>query len=89
MRLLISSSVSEASGSTRFFSRAFCSTRSVLMPAPSSLISMTMRPPRCSADKMDRALFALAGGESVFRQLDAMVDRVADDVGQRIARAAR
>ena len=85
MRLLISSSVSVASGPTSPCSRAFLSTRSELMPAPSSRISMTIRPPRCSAREMDRALLVLAGGESVRRRLDAVVDRVADDVGQRIA----
>ena len=35
--------------------------------------------------EVDRALFVLAGGQAVGRRLDAVVDRVADDVGQRIA----
>ena len=85
MRLLISSSVSVASGPISPRSRAFLSTRSELIPAPSSRISMTIRPPRCSAREMDRPLLLLAGRQPVGRRLDAVVDRVADDMRQRIA----
>ena len=85
MRLLTSSSVSVASGPRSPRSRAFLSTRSELIPAPSSRIWMMIRPPRCSAREMNRSLFLLAGSQSIRRQLDAMVDRVADDVRQRIA----
>ena len=85
MRLLISSSLSMASAPTRPFSRAFLSTRSELIPAPSSLISMTMRPPRCSAESRIVPSSFLPAARAVRRRFDAVVDRVADDVRQRIA----
>ena len=85
IRLLISSSLRLASGLTRPFSFAFLSTRSELMPAPSSLTSMTMRPPRCSAESRIVPSSLFTRRQPIRRQFDAVVDRIADDMRQRIA----
>ena len=85
IRLLISSSVSVASALTRPFSRAFFSTRSGLMPAPSSRDFDDDAAAAMLGGQADGALLGLAGGDALVRRLDAVIHRVADDMGERIA----
>ena len=55
------------------------------MPRPSSAISIRIWLPDWRAETRQQADLALAGLQALGRRLDAVIDRVADDVGQRIA----
>ena len=46
---------------------------------------MTMRPAAMLGREPHRALLRLAGGEALLRRLQAVVDGIADHVGQRLA----
>ena len=55
------------------------------MPRPSSRTSMTTLPPAWRAAIVERAGPRLAGGDALVRRLEAVVERVADEVDERIA----
>ena len=63
---------------------AISRTRGRSMPAPSSATSMMMRPERCAAARRTLPCAGLPAAIAHFRLLEAVVDRVADHVGQRI-----
>ena len=74
-------------GDQAFARRRSPCTRGRLMPAPSSETSMTMRPERCGADSRTRPSAGLPAAMRVLRRFEAVVDGVADHVGQRIGEA--
>ena len=85
IRLSICSSVSDCVGSDQAAARrAFWPHALAVDAAPSSATSMTMRPPACSADSRMVPSAGLPARDALVRRLDAVVDRVADHVRQRI-----
>ena len=73
--------------STRPRSQARCSTLSRWMPRPSSLMRITMLPDSWQAASVSRALRRLAGGQALLGRLQAVVQRVAHQVHQRVGDA--
>ena len=66
------------------FSAALARMRSRFRPPPSSATSITMLPPWWPADRNRRPASVLPAARARFRHLDAVVDAVAHQVGQRI-----
>ena len=66
------------------FSTAFCAIRSTLRPAPSSATSTATWPPSWYARSVSVPSAALPAAIRRSRLLDAVVDRVAHQVGQRV-----
>ena len=83
IRLSISSSVSTSSSAIRPRDTAMPRTRSRLMPRPSSLISMTIRPARCSATRRTVPSAGLPASRRSSGVFEAVVDGVAQHVGDR------
>ena len=63
---------------------AFVAIRAGSMPAPSSLISMLTWPPSWKARSVKVPSAGFPCRDADFGRFDAVVDRIADDVGQRI-----
>ena len=66
-------------------SAAFCGDRRGSMPRPSSATVMTTLPPACSAEIVERAGRGLAGRDALLRAFEAVVERVAHEVHERVA----
>ncbi len=85
IRLQISSSVSIAFGSTRPFSLRLLQDALAIDAAAVVADFDDDAAAALIGGHPDRALFMLALGHTIGRRLDAVIDRVPDDVGQRIA----